>query len=379
MDEMELDYGAITIDNNILKGAGYKFYEGLLKQMIQFSDSPVRVVQTDIVHQEAKKHMAAEISNSRSAIKKALRLAKNHLNIDVENVNSASALLFLASDDDEISEQRLKEYYEKIGAEFLVTGQYIDPIRLMEMYFATEAPFELKEEKKYEFPDAIALLSLENWAEENNLQVIAVSADKGWKNFANKSTRITVLDDLAAAISKFQPHNQVKGIIEKIRKSALLDEENHVLTEIEEAIADSLDGADIYVEASSAYYYDASDVIATYVDHKLVVDDQGVVEINIVSIKDDVVVLQVCAEVTCEVSVDFSFSNRDPIDKDYVRIGSAAYSTEESYNTDILISLTGDFTDDFKNLDIFEIEVLETIDHVEFEEVEPDYGYEEDD
>ena len=36
MEDVELDYGAITIDNSTLKGEGYKFYEGLLKQMVQF-------------------------------------------------------------------------------------------------------------------------------------------------------------------------------------------------------------------------------------------------------------------------------------------------------------------------------------------------------
>ncbi len=32
MDEIELDFGAITIDNATYKGEGYKFYEGLLAQ-----------------------------------------------------------------------------------------------------------------------------------------------------------------------------------------------------------------------------------------------------------------------------------------------------------------------------------------------------------
>ncbi len=49
MEDIELDYGAITIDNASLKNEGYRFYEGLLKQMSQFKGSPVQVIQTDIV------------------------------------------------------------------------------------------------------------------------------------------------------------------------------------------------------------------------------------------------------------------------------------------------------------------------------------------
>ena len=42
MEDMVLDYGAITIDNSVLKGEGYRFDEGLLKQMNQFAKSPVK-------------------------------------------------------------------------------------------------------------------------------------------------------------------------------------------------------------------------------------------------------------------------------------------------------------------------------------------------
>lgn len=50
MEEIELNFGAISIDNATLKGEGYRFYEGLLAQMRQFKESPVQVIQTDIVH-----------------------------------------------------------------------------------------------------------------------------------------------------------------------------------------------------------------------------------------------------------------------------------------------------------------------------------------
>ncbi len=48
MDNIELDFGALSIDNCILKSEGYKFHEGLLAQISQFHSSPVKVVQTDI-------------------------------------------------------------------------------------------------------------------------------------------------------------------------------------------------------------------------------------------------------------------------------------------------------------------------------------------
>ena len=54
-------------------------------------------------------------------------------------------------------------------------------------YFATEPPFSTKERKKSEFPDALALLSLERWATQNKSLVLLVSADGDWKKLVEQS------------------------------------------------------------------------------------------------------------------------------------------------------------------------------------------------
>lgn len=373
MDEIELDFGAITIDNATYKGEGYRFYEGLLAQMRQFKESPVKVLQTDIVHNEAINHIGQEISKTRSSIEQALRSANKQLKIKSEVIENARALLSVDGSEAEIAEARLEKYYEFIGAEKIDSGRYADLSRLMEMYFATEAPFESGKDKKNEFPDAIALLALEGWAEENEINIIAVSQDKGWKNFSEGSDRITLVSSLAEALEKFQPHNKVVSIISHIREDSLLDGENHVLEEIEQAIINSVDGCDIWVEASSYMHFEWEDVSASYISHELDKDQDGLVKVRVVSINDEEIVLKVGATVEVEVEASFDFSVRDSIDKDYVGMGGNVCTTTESYHTDILLSLTGDFSQDFDDIDVAEIEVLETIGRADFGEVEPDW------
>ena len=373
MDEIELDFGSITIDNATYKGEGYRFYEGLLAQMRQFKESPVKVLQTDIVHNEAINHIGQEISKTRSSIEQALRSANKQLKIKSEVIENARALLSVDGSEAEIAEARLEKYYEFIGAEKIDSGRYADLSRLMEMYFATEAPFESGKDKKNEFPDAIALLALEGWAEENEINIIAVSQDKGWKNFSEGSDRITLVSSLAEALEKFQPHNKVVSIISHIREDSLLDGENHVLEEIEQAIINSVDGCDIWVEASSYMHFEWEDVSASYISHELDKDQDGLVKIRVVSINDEAIVLKVGATVEVEVEAGFDFSVRDSIDKDYVGMGGNVCTTTESYHTDILLSLTGDFSQDFDDIDVAEVEVLETIGRADFGEVEPDW------
>lgn len=374
MDEIELNFGAISIDNATLKGEGYKFYEGFLAQMRQFKESPVQVIQTDIVHNEALKHIGQEVSKTRSSITQALRSANKQLKIKSESIESARALLSIDGEDHEVADSRLKKYYEYIGANVIDSAVYVDLASLMKMYFSTEAPFESGKDKKNEFPDAIALLSLESWAEANDINVIAVSQDKGWKDYTDSnSKRITLVSSLAKALETFQPHNKVASIISHIREDSLLDEDNHVLEEIEQAIESSIDGCDIAVEAHSYMHYEWDDTSSVYLSHELDNDPKGTVKVRIIRIDDDSIVLKVGAKVEVEVEASFNFSVHDSIDKDYVGMGGAVCTTNETYHTDILLTLSGDFSKGFDDLEVTEIEVLDTIEYADFGEVEPDW------
>ena len=373
MDAIELDFGAITIDNSTFKSEGYKFDEGLLAQMKQFKESPVRVLQTDIVHNEAINHIGQEITKTRTAIGQTLRSANKQLKIKSDVIENAWKLLSIDGSEAEIAEARLEEYYELIGAEIIDSEKYTDLSLLTRMYFSTEAPFEDKKDKKNEFPDAIALLALEGWAERNDMNIIAVSEDNGWKNYSEDSNRITLVSSLDEALEKFQPHNKVASIIKNIRKDSLLDNNNHVLQKIEQAIIDSIDGYDIWIEASSYLSFEWEDTSAAYISHYLDKDTEGFVKIRVIRINDESIVLKVGTTVKVEVEASFDFSVRDSIDKDYVGIGTNVCTTIEDYHTDILLTLTGDFSQDFDNIEFSDIEVLETIGQANFGEIEPDW------
>lgn len=373
MDAIELDFGAITIDNSTFKSEGYKFDEGLLAQMKQFKESPVRVLQTDIVHNEAINHIGQEITKTRTAIGQTLRSANKQLKIKSDVIENARKLLSIDGSEAEIAEARLEEYYELIGAEIIDSEKYTDLSLLKRMYFSTEAPFEDKKDKKNEFPDAIALLALEGWAERNDINIIAVSEDNGWKNYSEDSNRITLVSSLDEALEKFQPHNKVASIIKNIRKDSLLDNNNHVLQKIEQAIIDSIDGYDIWIEASSYLSFEWEETSAAYISHYLDKDTEGFVKIRVISINDESIVLKVGTTVKVEVEASFDFSVRDSIDKDYVGIGTNVCTTIEDYHTDILLTLTGDFSQDFDNIEFSDIEVLETIGQANFGEIEPDW------
>jgi hypothetical protein len=67
--------------------------------------------------------------------------------------------------------------YENISLKYLMTS-----------YFKTEAPFRTGK-KKYEFPDAVAIYSLDKWAQTNRKKIIAISCDTDWMMFGEKNQK----------------------------------------------------------------------------------------------------------------------------------------------------------------------------------------------
>lgn len=371
VSRIELDFGAVTIDNAVLKGEGYRFFGGLLYQLYQFSRSPVRIVQTDIVHNEAIKHMGVEVTKARSSIRQALRSAEKQLCVSSENIEAARALLGTMDDEKSICERRLRNYYKFIGAEIIESDKYLDVSRLLANYFSTKAPFENSKDKKNEFPDAIALLSLESWGEENNINVLAVSQDIGWKNFSENSNRITVVETLSEALEILQPHSQVVSIMGQIIEDSMLQEDNHILESIDSILIDSVENYEVAVTASSYLYFEWDDVCISYVSHELNCDENGEIIVRVVSINGGVIVLNLFATVNVEVEADFGFYIKDSVDHSYIDPIYTTHATEEKYSTSILLTLSGDFSGDFKNLHVDSVEVLETLQEANFGDIEP--------
>lgn len=377
MSIIELDYSAITIDTSIFDNNGIALEKGLLNQLDQFKSGPVQVLISEVIDNEVTAHLSEKIKEARAKINQALRAAENQLRVTSKNCSDAKALIFDAGDDADVAKARLNDFYDKTGALLLECNGLVNVSSLVSMYFSLEAPFEAGAEKKNEFPDALALLSLEQWAENNDVRILAVSSDKGWGKYANSSSRIDVLDNLSDAISHFQPHNLAKNIIDSIKDNYVNGVADDFSNAIKEGIIDSLDGIYIQVEASSAYYYEEDDVHAAYDSHDLYCDPPGNPEVNIIRVEGETLVLQVTAFVTCEVYASFGLSVWDSIDKEYVGLTSTSASVEEQYSTEVLVHLSGDFSKGLGEIDVDEVEIIDMPTHVEFGEIELDWDHDE--
>ena len=96
---------------------------------------------------------------------------------------------------------------------------------VLDWYFAGKPPFDTKDSK--EFPDAIALLSLENWCVGTQERMYVVSKDKAVLRAADESEHligIESLDRLLALVASAESHDMGYMVLSALEEPQLLNE-----------------------------------------------------------------------------------------------------------------------------------------------------------
>lgn len=197
-----MPYDAFTIDTNAIIHGGMNFEAGLLAQLDQFKDGPIQFVVSEIVVRETLKHLSANTKKARDSARSALDCASQ---LGLLAPDTAKAAIDALADSRTIARSKVASFLESTGAE-TVPANLCAIDALLKSYFDPAPPFEATGDKKNEFPDALALLSLEAWAKVAGKTVLAASSDKGWQSFAEKSEHIFVEGDLARAMQIVQAH-----------------------------------------------------------------------------------------------------------------------------------------------------------------------------
>lgn len=369
-----MQYDAITLDTNVFDRNGLVLESGLLAQMTQFSGGSAQFIMSEIVLREVHRHLVEKAKNSRDDFIAATKRAIEHGVIADDNRTALDEISKKSIDPSEAAKLRIEKYLKETGAE-IIPADTTDIRALIKSYFELSPPFEGSGKKKNEFPDAIALLSLEAWAVEKGIKILAVSYDKGWAEFAAKSHHIDVLEDLPGALSMLQKDTEhAQKVMNLVLKRLVAGEDPDFLSDIEAHVSDEVSSASVFPEAASSFYYEPD-----FVELELQKLDfryrEGELDMDIVAVGAGRIVTRLGIEVFADASTSFSFQVKDGIDKDYVSIGGCHAATEISFPASILVTLEGDFS----NLDELDyvasgIELIGMIDTVDFGEVEPDFG-----
>ncbi|WP_122669485.1 PIN domain-containing protein [Pseudomonas viridiflava] len=350
--EDSFEFEAILIDTSIFDSNGLRLEKGLLSKLSQFKKSPIDLIFPDVIIGELQAHLIKKIKESRGSLEKAINDAGDHLFLSGESYSNAKALIADSVDIDKLADARIEKFIDAVGGKKLECGKNLDITDLLEKYFANSAPFSESGKKKNEFPDAITLLSVENWAEANGKSVLAISQDGDWRAYCAGSKNITLSDDLSAVLISYNRANPVYALIAKLEASLESQAAKDFITAIENRLESILEDFTPNQDAESAFYWEPDGCSGQFRNFTLNSEQVRLIEKN-----DEYIVLEMDASITVDVEGEFSLSVHDSTDGDYVPIDSCSVSVEESFDSKLLVTVNGDFSGLTENVELDDLEV----------------------
>lgn len=199
---------------------------------------------------------------------------------------------------------------------------------IFKSYFEKKFPFG-SGGKKSEFPDAFALKSVEIWAQENKIKVLAFSKDKDMLNYTSQHLEIIenfelYLSDKIKEIEGKYNQKRLDGIDEFIKHKS-----SEVKTKIEDWIIDQLDDFDQYYEYSNYLEVHAISVI----EINIKIEDY-----NITNVSEDLISVQLKTSVNYELEIiidDEDYMIKDSDTKEWIYMDTKPVSIDEVRYIDV--------------------------------------------
>ncbi|MEM6300918.1 MAG: PIN domain-containing protein [Pseudomonadota bacterium] len=364
-----IEYDAILVDTSIFDGNGLRLERGLLGKLSQFKNRPIDYILPDVIKNEVTAHIDKKIASARAALEKSLNDATDHLFFDGSVLNGLKDMLVSKDEIAGLGQSRVAAFIENTGALVLNSENFVGVSKVLEMYFANEAPFAISGKKKFEFPDAIALLAVEDWANQNGKNVLAVAKDSDWKAYCHESKRITYTEDLAQGLAYFNQRQAPHDFVSRLSKAIESDKAVLFLNVLKGLLEGILNSATVDQEAESQFYWepDGADV---WLDEFEIHDEI----FQVVDEGENWVSFEFYATITMEGEGDFSLAMYDSIDKDYVPMGGVTVRAKQTFESPLLISVSGDLQGKIDEISVDEVEVLEGFGSMDFGTLELDSG-----
>jgi hypothetical protein len=364
-------YQALTIDTQTIQSQGFHFDRGLLALIGQFKSGPIKVLISRIVVLEVLRHLEAKTSAAKDALDRALRDAQE---FGIPASPGADHGENRPTDAKQIAETRLTAYLSAIGAE-IIEPDNVSTAELVRRYFAPAPPFS-PVGKKNEFPDAIALMSLDAIGKERGWKILAVSGDKDWSAYGHKSDIIDVQPQLGEALEILQRHvGAAKAAVQKALRDMMTDDNGGLHQAFESYLDREIENTPIDGEASSSYQIEVESVQMTLKKFAFGKTREEY-DFSIVKTEVGVIVAEVEMQIDVSVNAEISFSVYDSVDKDIVPMGSSSIECENiELSTSALITFLTD--PDEGVIDMNGLELTGLPSSVDLGDVEPSYHEEE--
>ena len=352
----------LSIDTDVFDQFGCNLDFTTLQKLDQFRNGVVQVFLSEIVVCELANHISRDATEAQRSLKTAMRKLSKRWKRPID-FGAMEEALCLEADPTAEAYRQVQGYMNAVGAQIVPASDLVDvSAEVLRRYFNAEAPFDSNEKKKYEFPDAFALLTLEEVAIQNGYDILCVSKDKGWLAFAAQSDHLICVDNLAHALSLFSVAERTTAdqamTLWRAGQAAALERE------LENAFEYRLSDNDYLAEANSNFEIEVEPISAVmqYVDL-----DNATAPVVISADDEEITfVITLPALVEYEANVHFYAYNR--IDKDLVSLTDEIFTETQTDKFQIAITVPRQIENE---LDVHSVDIAKHRLVVDFGEVDP--------
>ena len=281
---------------------------------------------------------------------------------------------------EQIARERLDQFVRDTSCEVLKDTERVEMADLFGRYFTGQAPFG-DGRKKDEFPDALALLTLEDFAKAEQAGMLVVSKDKDWQKYCADSDWLYLIPEIENALAL------VANAPSALRRDALdwMAEEEHK-QELSHRIEKLVEEIEFVV---NAYPTTGECEVYTWANELKSIHLPLEEEIDIIDLELDVgnnvvgLIASFQLGIKMSVPVEISFSVWDSIDRDSISLGSRSLDIdrEEDFPATVTFEVCNRGSEDevwdivdveigpkYVEIDLGEIDVFEPDDYVDMVE-----------
>jgi hypothetical protein len=349
----------------------------LLKQLNQFASSAITFLISDVVKSEIVDHLTTKTEEAQRNLEKVLRVATEFWPVDPSLVSDFRSQVIGGLSPRQVASQRFSDYEKNTAIEIVGPDEHTSVKQIMQAYFERRPPFAASGKKKNEFPDAVALFSIDAWAELNSTQVIVVSRDSDWKDYCRQSERLILVEDLVMALGIFQLED-ASEICQHLSDRVLSNEFSGLNEWIEDAINDELDAVELSPLASSNFRYEHDYTSFDLQSFAIRGPAMGGLVFQAINTEDKRIVVEAVVVADVSIKFEFSFSTYDSVDQEEISLGGGSATVDEQLTFRLILTLYGNLAHLGGDVDIEDVEATLTSKSVfNCGEIEPDWLLEE--
>lgn len=363
-----------SMDTNVLEGKHFDFKRGALNVLHAQRPDWMTLQLTEVVSREVTSHRMRELTDHHSKLNTAVSYLRRKADFDVSELETKIQSMLILDAAKVHFETQLQAFVAGMGGRILdIAGDTLAK-EIFTRYFLQQPPFEFIKDKKSEFPDAAALLVLEQHAKNEGSMGVLISKDKGWHSFAKTSNHlfcVNTLEEFTAFFDAMGAH--AEQLLEKVR-TFLRDVASETYVQIEQAIKEHVADAGWTVDDLYSGY-------AVRLEGE--VYDAGVIDIspdfaNIQGwFKEEDTsqyVVEIPVSVRVEVDVSVEFFQWDSVDREEIAAGSQVCAVETEIEFSVFLTCSGELVAQPVSEWDIDIEIAAGDYSVDVGEVNPDFS-----